>query len=366
MGDAPKQQVTMLTRIATRDELDRLGFRGYDLGQSAELKWPTSEVSQALGKSDIAVVSFVAMLATKFVGASFAPISHPVLGGLELAALESHGRVVKIVGPAGTMLDIQALEGTLRPGANVYTPPEDPGTAYVDLVEVPALVVRTPAGGVVIGSTGQEIELVDLVRAIELVPLARLNPPVSEWAAECGDSWLMDQIAAKIAGCNSWSRVVAAGMLVRFSQPASAQQAREWVQSLLAGQADKRLSEPLRWVRSLTDHEIASVEALALAEVETLVAECEAFEDAVARSTAGWEHKWRDLCARRDELEGVLLLLTEVEKSAGLSVALVRLDREGEVLRLAVPAGTDQADEWIQRAARKALGSWWVAFSEAS
>lgn len=356
----------MLTRIATRDELDRLGFQGFNLGQSAELKWPTSEVSQALGKSELAAVSFVTMLAAKFVGVSFAPVSHPVLGSIELAALESPGRVVKIVGPAGRALDLQALEKALRPGVNVYIPPEDPGTAYVDLVGVPALVVRTPAGGVVIGAAGHALELADLVRPIELAPLAGLNPPVSEWAAACGDSWLINQIAAKMAGCNSWSRVVAAGMLVRFSQPSTVEEARDWVQSLLAGQVNKYLSGPSHWVRGLKDDEVASIEAFALAEVEALLAEVEAFEDAVASTSVGWEDQWRDLCTRRDELEGVLVLLNEVGKSAGLSIALVRLDREGDVLRLAVPAGAEQSDEWKQRAARKAPGSWWTAFSEAS
>jgi hypothetical protein len=108
------------------------------------------------------------------------------------------------------------------------------------------------------------------------------------------------------------------------------------------------------------------VEELALAEVDGLHSDVEAFVVAVDSGAEGWEEMWRDLCGRRDDLECVLLLLDESGQSARLRGALASLDRDGDLARLTIPAQTEVADERMWRASRKTPGSWWGALPAAS
>jgi len=356
----------MPSTIATRDELARLGLEGYDLGQTIELPLPSSQVSHALGRGDVAAWSFAAMIATKFVNVPFTSVVHPVLGGVKLNFSQSFSRVVKVSSPLGKPLKICALRGALQAGKSIYTPPEDPGIAYVDVDEAPALLIRCGSAGIALSTSDKSLELAELVKPLELIPLAHLEPPVMEWVAGSNDSWLRDEVAAKIGAHNSWSRIVAAGMVARLTGPSSSEEAREWVRRFTTGDVDEKLVAPRRWARSLRSHESRTVEELALAEVDTLHSDLEAFAAAVDSGAAGWEDMWRDICGRRDDLECVLLLLDESGQSGRLRGELVSLDREGNLTRLSIPAQTELADERMCRASRKTPGSWWGAHPAAS
>jgi hypothetical protein len=358
--------VVMLSRIATRDELARLGLEGYDLGQIVQLPLPSSEVSHALGRGDVAAWSFAAMLAAKFINVPLTSVVHPVLGGVKLDVSQSPSRVVKVSAPFGSPFEIRALKGVLQEGKSIYTPPEDTGTAYVDVAEVPVLLIRTGPAGIALSASGTNLELAELVKPLELVQPAHLEPPVMEWVAGSNDSWLRDEVAAKVGAHNSWSRVVAAGMVARLTGPSSSEEAREWVRRFTTGEVDEKLAAPRRWARSLRSHESRTVEELALAEVDGLHSDVEAFVVAVDSGAEGWEEMWRDLCGRRDDLECVLLLLDESGQSARLRGALASLDRDGDLARLTIPAQTEVADERMWRASRKTPGSWWGALPAAS
>jgi hypothetical protein len=356
----------MVSKSAMRDELDRLGLEGYDLGETVVLSLPSSEASHALGRDDVAILGFATMLATGFVDVPFASVAHPVLRGVELGITGSPGRVVRVSAPLGKPLEIHSLKGELQEGKNIYRPSDDSETAYIDTTETPDLLIRAGSATIalIVGSNALEVTSVD--KPIQMVAPAHLEPSVMEWITGSNDSWLSKEVAAKVGAHNSWSRVVAAGMVARLAEPSSAEEARAWVHGLVAGTVDERLAAPRRWARHLSPHETRTVEELALAEVEAMHSEVEAFSTAVDNSAGGWKEVWRDLCHRRDDLECVLVLLDEPGQGTRLRRALTDLDREGDLVRLSVPAQAEFADERMWRTSRKTPGSWWGALPDAS
>ena len=69
----------------------------------------------------------------------------------------------------------------------------------------------------------------------------------------------------------------------------------------------------------------------------------------------------REVAYRRDDLEGVLVLLDARGSDAALRAALRAVDREGLLLRHALPAdGRWDDDERLRRAALKSPGAWWA------
>ena len=355
-----------MSTVATREELAQLGFTGFELGDSVELAWPSSEASQALGRGEITVWTFTAMLAAKFVGVPFASVGIPSFGGLQVAIAQTQSRVVKVTARPGEQLHLHGLRGSLQEGVTVYTPPEEPGTTYIDAQRLPALVARTESGGLALSATEGGLECAELVKPIQLAPLARLDPPVTDWMRTCRDSWLVDQATTKTQSHNSWSRVVAAGMLARLAMPSNAEDARTWMKEFTNGKVDENLAAPRRWVKTLNRQEIRSIEELALAEVDTLHGEIETFASDVDNNVSHWKHGWQELCHRRDDLECVLVLLDESGAVGRLREVLADLDREGEIVRLSVPIASDLGDERARRAALKNPGAWWSRPSDAS
>ncbi|MDP3719501.1 MAG: hypothetical protein Q8T13_17200 [Acidobacteriota bacterium] len=305
-------------------------------------------------------MSFAAMLAARFVGVPFAPIVHSLLEGVELSITQSPSQVLRVSSLSDRPLGLHALRGILTPGVNAYTPEEDAGTVYVDVTKVPGLLIRTSSGYVALASADEGLELAAIVKPIPLVPLAVLDPPVLQWAKGITDSWLLDQITAKVASHNTWSRVVAAGMLARLAIPPGSEDARASVQAFFGGVVDEKLAAPRRWARSLTPHETHSIQEMALAEGDALQSELESFELEVNEHVTDWHRQWLDLRYRRDDLECVLVLLDESEHGTPLRAAMLELDREGDLVRLSVPPHMQDDDERLRRAALLAIASWWA------
>jgi hypothetical protein len=355
-----------MSTVATRDDLDRLGLGEFDLGDTVSLAWPPSDTSQALGRGDVTNLTFAAMLAVKFVGVPFSTVSSPALGQLELAASQTSTRVLRLTAPAGHRLEIHGLKGSIRTGENAYTPAEDLGTVYIDTTRVRDVVARAATTGVVVSASEAGLNLAALVRPIEVAPLERLDPPVMEWAQHFNDPWLVDLVTSNCRAQNSWSRLVAAGMLARLATPSSGDDARAWAQAFVSGKVDQGLSAPRRWVRSLNERQIRSIEELSLAEVDALHEDVEMVASDVDKNVEYWVDEWRDLCYRRDDVECVVVLLDEAGAVGRLRQALTGLDREGELLRLSVPSGNAADDERMRRIALKNPGAWWSELPSAA
>jgi hypothetical protein len=236
----------MLSKIAMRDELDRLGLEGYNLGETVVLPLPSSEASQALGRGDVALLGFATMLATGFVDVPFASVAHPVLRDVELGITQSPARVVRVSAPLGKPLEIYALKGALQEGKNIYRPSDDSETAYVDTAEAPGLLIRAGSATVALIVSSNDLQVTSVEKPIQMVPPAHLEPSVMEWIAGSNDTWLSNEVAAKVDAHNSWSRVVAAGMVARLAEPSNAEDARAWVRGFAAGTVDDMLAAPRR------------------------------------------------------------------------------------------------------------------------
>jgi hypothetical protein len=348
----------MTSTVATQEDLERLGLAEFRVGDSAELTWPTSDTSQALGPG-VVRATFVAMLAARFVNVPFAAVSDAALGRFQLEISQIPTRVLRVSAPRETSIQLYALRGSLRPGETTYAPPEDPGTIYIDAESLPSVIVRAGEAGLAIGATGQALELVELLKPIELTSLERLEPAVMEWARELNDPWLVDQVEGRAHAHNSWSRIVAAGMLARLPLPATKGNARAWVENFTAGRLDAVLAEPRRWVRALNEQQTRSIERQSIAEVDALYDAVESVASEVDSNAPHWTVEWRELCHRRDDVECVLVLLDEVGKAVKLRHSLLGLDKEGDLLRLSVPSGSLKGDERARRAALRNPSAWW-------
>jgi len=348
----------MMSTVAVQQDLERLGLNEFRLGEPVELSWPTSDTSQALG-AGVTRATFAAMLAVRFVNVPFATVKDPALGPFQVEVSQTPSRVVKVSAPRDATIQLYALRGSHQPGETTYTPPEDPGTVYIDAERLAGVIVRAGDAGLAIGATEQALELVELLKPIELSPLTRLEPPVMEWTRELNDPWLRNQIDKRAQAHNSWSRVVAAGMLARLPAPATGSDARVWMTDFGAGTVNAVLAAPRRWVRTLNEQQTRSIEQESIAEVDALHDLVELVAGDVDASVGRWQEEWRDLCHRRDDVECVLVLLDEIGAAANLRHTLTALDREGDLVRLSVPLGVLRGDERARRAALKNPGAWW-------
>jgi len=108
----------------------------------------------------------------------------------------------------------------------------------------------------------------------------------------------------------------------------------------------------------------AEAQALALHAVAECAALCLDVEDLVAdvhTDAEGWDDAVREVVYRRDDLEGVLVLLDARGSDAALRAALRAVDRDGLLLRHALPVdGRWDDDERLRRAALKSPGAWWA------
>lgn len=444
---------------ATRADLDRLGLTELQLGALTELSWPPSDTSHALGHGVARATTFAAMLAVRFVGVPFAPVSDPILGPFQLEISRTPARVLKISAPSGVKLQLYVVEGDQSAAGNVYAPPEDIGSLYIDTAKLPRLVVRAGAAGLAVGAGSDKIEVQQLLHSVEVSSLEPLEPPVEEWLRTLDDRWLEHVIASRLQERSSWARVVAAGMIARLpvasrprphvsrqervaalerlgrelevaqnvlqsarrsvdderrnlerwsdwqaepawekrvacpspsrgdergpwseewqqvfrrvteardsvmqlQQASSATDARSWIDDLNRATVDPLLAGPRRWVRSLSRDQSTTMEDLSLAEVEAVHQDIEAISTDVDDDMPGWTEEWRDVCHRRDDLECVLVLLDEIDRAQELRRSLTILDKEGNLLRLSVPANSLSEDERARRAALKNPGAWWTA-----
>jgi hypothetical protein len=347
-----------MSTVARREDLDRLGLAEFEIGDAVSFSWPLPETSEALGRGEVANLTFAAMLAVKF-AVPFSTVSSAALGEFELAASQTRTRVLRLSAPVDRQLEIKALKGSLRAGQNLYVPPEEPGTVYVDTSSVPNIVARAGSTGIVVSATDAGLNLAPLVKPIEVPALERLDPPVMEWTRHFNDPWLVDLVVARCHAQNSWSRLVAAGMLARLTTPSSGDDARAWVQAFISGKVDEGLAAPRRWIRSLSDRQVRTAEQLSLAEVDALHEAVDAVASDVDQNVAHWADEWRELCHRRDDVECVVVLLDEAGGMTHLREALTSLDREGDLLRLSVPPEIRGGDERMRRVALKNPGCWW-------
>ena len=322
-----------------------------------QLEWSQADDSHALGAAG-AALAFSALASMAFVGEPFSDVRDAALGRLEVAVSSPARRVLRVSAPAGVPLHVRVPHGT-EAAEVTYVPDEDPGTAYLDLSAAVAMVVRAGTDIVLVQGDGAGVLATPLVPSSTTLSTLAVLPDIAAWAGSCSDGWLGEQVEPLAASPDAWTRLVAAGMLARLPTPDHGAQARAWVDALRHGVVDATLAGPRRWIKSLEPSDAKAI-------IDASVAECASLsldiEDAIAGVDAnadGWDDVAREVAHRRDDLEGVLVLLDARGEDVDLRTALAAVDRIGASLQASLPDDWAGDDERLRRAALKAPGAWW-------
>lgn len=338
--------------------LAHLGLSGLTVAPGAvQLEWSHADDSHALGAGG-AAVAFSALASMAFVGEPFSDVRDAALGRLEVAVSSPMRRVLRVSAPAGVPLHVRVPDGA-DAAELTYIPDEDPGTAYLDLSAPVAMVVRAGTDMVLVQGDGAGVLATPLMPSPTALSGLASMPDIAAWVGPCTDTWLAEQVEPLAGSADAWSRVVAAGMLARLPMPADGTQARTWIAALRSGVIDATLAGPRRWIRSLGAEETQAIVDAAVSECASLSLDIEDTVADVDADRSGWDDAAREVTQRRDDLEGVLVLLDARGADADLRAALASVDRAGASLQASLPADWATGDQRLRRAALKSPGAWW-------
>jgi hypothetical protein len=331
----------MTLPLLSREQADRLGLDGTQAGMSVLIPWP--EPSEAEGASPAPVVLGLGVLLSGTAHASFNPIGLPAAerAGVTLELLEGQ-RTLRARAPAGSRVGVRAYGGDTTWGH----PIADRSVALVDLESAGPCVLTLPSGDVLL------LRATPDGLAFEL----RAVPP-SEWLRSVKDEWLVDAMSRRLQRGTPWDQAVAASMYARLSLDVD--QARAVMEQTLAGGRPDSVRWPARWIRSLPDATLATIEDESLRLCATARADLAKLEDARAPQEPGWRQQLGLLARTRDDIEGVLFLLRQTDCGARLAAVLPPIDESADLLvdSLVVPIRLD--DEQLRRTAGTDPTAWW-------
>lgn len=347
--------------MSTRQQPEALALLGLSGLTAApdrvQIDWSQADDSHALGAGG-AALAFSALASMAFVGEPFSEVRDAALGRVEVAVSSPTRRVLRVSAPAGTPLHVRVPEGADATELT-HVPDEDPGTAYLDMSAAMAMVVRAGADIVLLQSDGGGVLATPLMPSPAALSGLAVLPDIAAWVRPCGDGWLVDQVEPLAGSPDAWTRLVAAGMLARLPMPADGAQARAWVAALRSGVVDATLAGPRRWIKSLDAADAQAIADASVAECASLSLDIEDAAASVDADAGGWDDAAREVAYRRDDLEGVLVLLDARGADAELRAALASVDRFGAALQASLPDDWATDDERLRRAALKTPGAWW-------
>jgi hypothetical protein len=153
---------------------------------------------------------------------------------------------------------------------------------------------------------------------IDLHAATSLLAPILHWIEDHPDNQLAVWVGQRITP-DTWSHLVCAGMLVRLLEYPDPKQA---VERLLQGLPDPLTVRPYGWAVNWTKSQEDEVQELFLAEIDMIVKGLEELDP----NDPVYEQDLIELCVRRDELEGVGLLLFAIGKAERVSSYKLMLD----------------------------------------
>ena len=136
--------------------------------------------------------------------------------------------------------------------------------------------------------------------------------------------WLGCEISDRLASGHPWQQAVARGMAARLTPRGN--NPIELMGRLLAGEPLPEFDKERAWARSLSAERLVEIEGWALAEAKSAVADFEYLFDNSAPEDARWCSDVLDVMHRRDNVEGVKLLLREAGAGQALQAVLEDLD----------------------------------------
>jgi hypothetical protein len=188
------------------------------------------------------------------------------------------------------------------------------------------------------------------------------DPPIDVLMEQPDDAPLNAMTQERAKHADRWERTLILGMLARLAAPVAGNP-RARLQAMMSG-APSLTEAPLSprlWFGQLTARHRALIARRAIAHGQILVADLEDCRDALVPTNQRLAATWLDLCHRRDDLEGVRVLLRSVDVSEveALETALRDVDAVGKADRFSWPPEIEVDDERLRLVALSDPGAWW-------
>jgi hypothetical protein len=298
-----------------------------------------SEVGQ--GKGLLSAVGFASLIGQGAVDVR--PMEAPTAAAvdLELQEVPTHGGII-VASRTGERVEGRSLQGRTAQSTAL----ED-GSLVILLEEDDVYVATTASGTIAFGIDNGE--LIVTVESLGVPPLAELAGDTA-WVTLAREDWLKETVDSHLARGTTWGNISAGALLSRVSGMSSDPDV-----------VDERVAQPRRWARSWSMEERRTVEDLAVARVDRLMAELDNLEEALHQGPL--DHALVDrieaLCLERETLQGVATLLWEASTLGRLPDALAALDEQGEDVAPLFPI-IDEPSELLRAAAALAPDAWWT------
>jgi hypothetical protein len=266
------------------------------------------------------------------------------------------------------VLDAIGLAASFDPAAHVFAMSAaphgfriEPGTgtttegASVRTDSPSAFVISTPDGSPI--ATGAVRAGGVQLRVLHAWPA----PPLRTWRAAAGEAeWSLLAAGIDPGELARWDAAVVAGRLARLWRAPGDGRA-----AFAAMSSGARDSSPLvnarLWARGLKGVQRGAIERFAVVEAGLLAARLMRLRDALEPGDPSAAAEWRALCARRDDLEGLRVLLRDSDCDCGAELAefLATVDAIGRAVRFSWPSELDVHDARLQRVSEMEPAAWW-------
>lgn len=346
-----------------QDQLRVLGMLGVTIGAGELLPFPV-EVARGLDMSGVPK-SLPVLFQLRFQDVHFQEARVGVLEdfGSRIEVLRENPAIVKLIGAPGSTTAFRSLRNG---DAATRVDADDPATRYVDLERSgPARIDVDDGNGVLILLETDGIRFFPILRApVRIDAPSDIISPAEEWCATCDDDWLVEQVRGRLVLHDPWQHGVAAGLYARLFEPQSRLRVRELLDRMRAREPDQDLAAPRLWARSLSAAQLATLEELALVEIDRSYASLSDLEETMAPDEAAWREDLLAVCHQRDDVESVRVLLREAGCGELITAALDALDCEGELLVSSIPRIIRLRDERLRRVLLRDPTAWWSVLAE--
>jgi hypothetical protein len=329
------------------DRLAALGLPGAVMGELEQIIIASHPAGDGRGVQALTSPPLAAETGT------FVPVDSTLLksGGLFLAMLDDSPDLLRLMcAEDNVIVDIRGFDW-------VGFDDDDAGVACCLASAPEPGVVMTTRGSYLIDWPARRIRSVTWPLATTVAE--KVTSPIREWVSECEDTWLRQQILTRLATGGMWAEIVSTGMFARLEQW-SKTRVREIVAKQLSGHADPQVARPWRWVRSLPHDQLDAVEGLALAEIDLLQRTMDESLRMVEPGDSDWLEDLREICHRRDDVECVWRLLSEVKAAHRVKSLLTNVDATGDAFVAGISGLVILDDERLTRVAQGQPSAWWA------
>jgi hypothetical protein len=191
------------------------------------------------------------------------------------------------------------------------------------------------------------------------------HSPLIAWSAGLEDSWMLAQIAA-VEAWDEWGHVLTIARFARLvdATPSFADRAAA-LASLLHGEPQPWLEGPRAWAKSLSKGQRERIEEVALGSIDRLHDDLMDLEDDDAPEDPAWRQRLLNTLGRRDDLQGVCLLMGQAGDNSVIVRALESVDLRGERFAFVMGNEPELVDVQLARAAAiEMTAPWWTRFAK--